>query len=126
MKNTLCISTAALCIAASLLIAGCDANSTDAIVTVLSAGRIRWCSLEDYGTVSFANNSATNRDYYIYWDNEYVGTVKAGKTEPEYDDFTTQDGNHNLIFKFTSKEIACGPETVTIHECEYITYTCSN
>ncbi|MBI5875789.1 MAG: hypothetical protein HZB81_08130 [Deltaproteobacteria bacterium] len=127
MKNILCLSTAVLYIAISLLIAGCDANTIDTVVTVMSAGRIRWCNMKDYGTVEFSNNSSTKQDYWVYWDNNYVGIVKVGKTEPEGDDFTTKSGNHTLEFKFTSSgATACGPETVTISKCEHITYTCSN
>lgn len=70
MKTILCRLATGLLITFTGIIAGCDANTIDTFFMITTGGKVRWCSLEDYGTVQFQNKSSTNRDYYIYWNNE--------------------------------------------------------
>lgn len=124
MKRIWRMSILVLCILE--LIAGCDAGTNSTIVSFFSGGLARWCDIKDYGTIYFENKSSTNQDYYIYWDNEYIGMVKAGETFDD-DSFIVKKGNHEVIFKFTStNNNACAPQSVPVNQCDEITLSCSN
>lgn len=106
-----------LCIAALGFFTSCKDFSSD-------AGS---CDHNNWGRSFFENKSSTNSDYYIYLDDEYLLTVKAGTTEPQGEGAIINKGDHTLVFKFTSDQtIACGPQTVTIEKCKNHKFTCSN
>lgn len=117
MQKLWCILAVVLCISAIGFLTSCRDFSS-------SAGE---CGSNNWGRAYFENKSSTNSDYYIYIDDEYLLTVKAGTTEPQGEGAIISEGDYALVFKFTSDQtIACGPQAMTIKQCETYRFTCSN
>lgn len=81
------------------------------------------CDIKDYGEVYFTNNSSTSRNYTVYIDNEPVGVITPGQTTNN-DKIKLGKGDHEIIFRFSTGEIACG-WIATINQCGDYELTCS-
>lgn len=80
------------------------------------------CSADNNGYAKFVNNSSTNRTYYIYVDNDYAVALAPGE-QTSSEEIAVQEGEHEIVFKFDTSEIACS-WTATIEECTESQFTC--
>jgi hypothetical protein len=82
------------------------------------------CQTFSTAAVSFANRTATNTTYDIFWDNSRVATVAPSQTSPE---ITAVAGvAHSLSFRIANTtSAACTPSNPVPAACAAQTYTCS-
>lgn len=89
---------------------------------MISAGCGFPCSADNTGYVKFVNNSSTNRTYYTYVDNDYAAELAPGE-QTGSEEIAVQEGEHEIIFKLDTGEIACS-WTATIKECNESQFSC--